>query len=346
MFLLSKEIEMNELGKINIAYITSSREIGDDELIGREVIDADNKVNYGYREGNLENLARRIIADDNDFANTFNLKKIIVDDSDEQFERAWSKNNLWPTDLSVPITENGQSEYRTLGDMLERIPSSTWRKVKTRKNGQVVPELVQAKADQKAIYEQRIIDTLREENIDILISDSYISIFGPTILESYGPVNGNGIGQILNIHPAITNSESPYKLPGITPTRDAFTRAKYGMIIVDDKHAVDVPKGEIVKWEYPEGSGEIHDAVAVEPYNITGATVHIVDALVDHGPVILDRQYEFGGEGITPESIRERNYEMKRELLPEALLEYVAKPKVQQMLKERRIANNPLQQVS
>lgn len=325
-------------GRINIAYITSEREIGDDERVGRQVKDEVDGTDYGYRMGNLESLAIDLAEGKSEFSKVFNLRAIITDDSDTQHDRAWKDTDLWPRDLQVPIRDDRHDTIytRSLEDMTYRVPSSTWRKVRTKVDGIRHPNLVQLKADRKAEYEREIIELMREKDIDILVSDSYLSIVGPTLMSAYGPQEEGGIGSIVNIHPAITDKDSPYRLPGLTPTRDAFTRARYGKIIIDDKHRVDVPEGEPHDWEFPEGSGKIREAVDVPAYNVTGATVHVIDKEVDNGQVIIDKSYEFNPKTMTPEAIRTRNYDIKRELLPDALLAYVARQDVQDMILQRR----------
>ncbi len=306
---------MTQNTRINLAYFTSCREVGLDEQIGRVVIDPVNGVNHGYREGNLESMAR-LLQQDNEFSRHFNLTAIVVDDDREQFDRAWNQAELWPRNLHVPIRNDALEmiESSTLDGLTIRIPSQPWRSIRTKRDGEIVPELVELKARTKSLYEQEIVSALRERNVDLVVTDSYLPIISDMLLNVFPQ-------RILNIHPAITQVGHPARLPGLFPTRDAYTRAVHGYIIVDDKHAVDIPDGPHITVEF-EGRPRI--AVAGERIATTGATVHIDTARVDNGPVVMYTAYDFDPHGITREAIRTRTYVVKRELLPQALLQYRA----------------------
>lgn len=323
--------KINRDGMINFAYITSCRETGIGEGIGRVVIDTLNGNNYGYREGNLENLARRLIDGNNKFAERFNLIAVVIDDNDEQYQRAWSQAELWPREISVPI-KDGQRKIianPTLDEMTIRIPSQPWKNLR-RLEGENREVFLERKAQAKGIYETRILDNLALINVDLIVSDSYMTIFGSTLLNAYGR-------RILNIHPGITQTSHPAKLPGPTPTRDAYTRAVYGYIIVDDKKSVDVPEGPPIQVEYEE---QIRKAVTVPRINVTGVTVHVVTKEVDKGPLVMHQEYTFDINGITPEAIRNMNYSIKREILPQAMLAYVEGPEVKRLITAGRWHNS------
>ena len=310
--------------RIDFAYITSSRELALDEKVGSIVINPNNRENYGYREGNLESLARRIKDRRTEFAQRFNLTAIIVDDDDYQYNMAWQQAEIWPRDMLVPIRlEDGDLTTRvTLENITLRIPSYPWKNLR-RLEGEAIEVFRERKSSAKAEYEMKILDYLRFINVDLIVSDSYMTFFGPTLLNTYG-------GRILNIHPAILKDDDPNKLPGPFPTRDAFTRAVYGYIIIDDKK-VGIPEGRQIQVEY---EGQPRTAVSVPRNNVTGVTVHVVTEDVDEGPVVLYRSYAFEANGITPEAIRNMNYAIKRELLPEAMLRYIEMPHVIRLIAE------------
>ena len=317
-----------ELGRINIGWITSCREIGLDEHVGREVIDPVTGVSYGYRKGNLEALAE-LLAEDNPFSRRFNLTAVIVDDNDTQYEAAWSDVELWPRNMIVPFREgdNNVTRANTLEELTIRIPSQTWKDLRRDKSKDESKSYFKArKAMAKADYEREILAVLKEKNIDILVSDSYVTIMNGVLLSNY-------MGRILNIHPAITDKRSPYRLPGLTPTRDAITRAKYGWIIVDDKKEVDIPEGReiIVNYESKQ-----RRAVEVPRYNKTGVTVHLITPKVDDGPIVLSLEYEFDSRTETHESLRTKNYGLKREILPQALQMHIRYQLVQEFIMYER----------
>jgi folate-dependent phosphoribosylglycinamide formyltransferase PurN len=95
-------------------------------------------------------------------------------------------------------------------------------------------------------------------------------------------------GRVLNIHPAVTEAGHPYAFPGKTPTQDAIDRAN---------------SGEITR---------------------TGATLHVVDSVIDAGPIIAYTADTPVYPGDEPQWLRFRNYSMgKLPLLVEGLAHYV-----------------------
>ncbi len=291
--------------KIKLAYFTSFREIIGDEQVSKIVIDPETTVNYGYRLGNLEAMALDIQKGESDFAKTFELVMIFSDDNAQEFQESKDSVHKWPLDIKSPAKQiiGIEVPVDTLEDLLVRVPSEPWRIIKDPNQ----------KALQKALYEQQFLNVINERQVDLVFSDSYRPLFSPRT------VNAN-FGHIVNIHPAILNKESPYRLPGITPTRDAFTRLNYGYVIVDDKKDRDIwPKGEVIEVEY---QGKVRVAVKVPRHNKTGVTVHVINEKVDDGPIIIDEVREINAAD-TYEQIREGNYQLKMELLPKALMHYV-----------------------
>lgn len=62
----------------------------------------------------------------------------------------------------------------------------------------------------------------------------------------------------------------------------------------------------------------VHQAVIEYGCKISGATVHIVDAEYDHGPVVLQRCVPVSGSD-TPETLASKIHQLEYELLPEAI---------------------------
>ena len=307
--------------KIRLAVATSLREILVDELVSRVVIDPESGQDYGYRMGNIEHIAR-ILADPRGnnhplaqkFADAFELAMIFHDDIPLEYEAARALVKHWPFDIKVPV--DGAANAVPLEALVTNIQSKPWRRIED-------PE---TKGDMKKLYESRLLSSFRQRHVDLIISDSYLIIFAPIMLHGYWQT-------ILNIHPAITDPHDENRLPGVTPTRDAYTRAKYGWVIVDDKRRKETwPNINPIYIDY---NGEKRLVVPVPKSRTTGVTVHIVDDLVDHGEVVLCRKHEFP-EGTTYEGIRDRNYGIKREILPEALLEYVGRSYIQNFIDAQR----------
>lgn len=303
--------------KIKLAYFTSLREIIGDERVSTVVIDNETGADYGYRVGNLEAMALDIRQGQSDFAKTFELTMVFSDDSDAHMESVRPMVSRWPFEIEVPVNGSGSAGVANpLEDMLVRIPSEPWRRIRDK---------VQ-KAGRKALYEQQVVVELKKRGVDLILSDSYLSLFADSILREFDK-------RILNIHPAITDIESPYRLPGLTPTRDAYTRARHGFIIVDDKKKPETwPKGPVVRVNY---NGVERGAVKVRQFGGTGVTVHVIDALVDHGPVVMADSHTFD-PSTSYEGIREGNYRIKKELLPKALLEYVKRPEILSLIEAKR----------
>jgi len=137
----------------------------------------------------------------------------------------------------------------------------------------------------------------------------------------------------LTVNPESVSSNNPNRLPGITPTFDAFTRAVYGWIRTDKKKAVDIPDGERIIGIH---GGIEYPAVIVDKSRVAGVTVHVIEKEVDRGEIVQDIVYELDPSRLTIEGIRTQNYERKRQLLPRAMLAYIHRPEVQQLILQGR----------
>ena len=62
----------------------------------------------------------------------------------------------------------------------------------------------------------------------------------------------------------------------------------------------------------------VHEAVLARGVKITGCTVHFVDNVYDHGPIILQKAVEVKDDD-TPDSLAERVQAAEREAYPEAV---------------------------
>lgn len=296
--------------KINIGYFTTSAELHS-EGVGREIVDPETNEDYGRRLGNLEHVAQLIAAIDNQFSETFNLVGIFIDGPEGSTE------GLWPQDMVVPVT-NSVVRRPTLEDITHYADAREWRHIPSRERSR--------KKAAKLRYEQRIADFFIEQGADLIISDSYMNIAEEVLL-------GHFMSRALNLHPAILDPHNPGKLPGPTPTRDAVTRARYGFIIVDDKKKSHWPEGEVTQRDY---NGENRDVVLVRPFARTGTTVHVMTTAVDEGPIVHSDEYRFNPTDATEEWIRTQNYAMKRQVLPEALLRYASRPRVNALIAHAR----------
>lgn len=281
--------------KLRLAYITSCRELGNkgDEKIGRVIIDPETGKCLGYREGLLEHLFK-ISSINNKFSSMFEIALVLYDDLKSEFDTEWGNSKLWPLTMK-------NSEGMSVQKLSKRVPSS-WRKEKHQK----------LKILKKAKYENKIVDLLKKNNIDLIIVDSYRCIIGPNLLSAYK-------ARILNIHPGVLSSKL-LETPGAFPTRDSITRAKYGYIIVDDKKLSGKVRGKKIFVLY---KGSERKAVVVRKTAYSGVTVHVVTDKIDSGPIVLDRIYQFKPEEMTEDKLRQKNYVLKNRAMPLALIKYV-----------------------
>jgi len=68
---------------------------------------------------------------------------------------------------------------------------------------------------------------------------------------------------------------------------------------------------------------KVHEAVLASGVRTSGCTVHFVDNVYDHGPVVLQRHVEVRSDD-TPESLRDRVFAAECEAYPEALRKLAA----------------------
>lgn len=274
---------------INLAYITSCRWV--DTTGG----------------GLLESLASQLRSGEGPFAQVFRLVAVVVDDDDDEFARAWSLGQLWPGSLAVP----GVGARADLASLTLRIPSRPWRELRPTR-GERKRDLRAVKAKAKSAYEQRMVTVLAARGVGVVLADSYLPVFGPDMLRAFP-------GRILNVHPAITDVHSPHRIVGRTPTRDSYTRAAFGWIIVDDKRRLAIPPGPRVGVIW---NGRSREAVEVPARREGGFTVHVVTAEVDAGPVILSERYVITDELLSMGALRRVNSQIRETLVPMALLRW------------------------
>lgn len=161
---------------VRIAYFLTSRELANEEPI------ADPRrfpeVNLTHR-GNLPRVTAMI---NQGMVGHAQLALVVMDDDRPHRDFA---------DLGIPVHVEPSSAFKT-----------------TTKRG--TPERDAAKAQ----YEDRLVERLSGAAVDFIVSDRYMTIHGPVMLDAYE-------GLITNTHPA--------RLPGLegaTPTADALRRAR------------------------------------------------------------------------------------------------------------------------
>lgn len=316
-------------GPINVVYITSLREIGLDEQVGREIIDPENGRKYGRRVGNLEDLVHRLNDPTSQLYGRINLVGIIYDDDSAQLAAVRDAGLPWDTSLKVPqFSPSGQRfDDRSLASLEFNLSSDSWVKLKKGPS----------KDAAKAAYERKMGDFLELVDADLMLSDSYVRIFSDEMLRWAGTSRNEKYGHIINVHPAIARVGDPRRLPGVTPTRDCITRQREGWVIVDDKLGVDLPDGpeKVVMFEGKERRAR--EVAPISQKDGTGVTVHVTARIVDNGHPLIE---EFGDlpnkEDLTKESLRTLNYELKKRAVARALVEYPHIAEVAEIVAARR----------
>jgi len=182
----------SDINTVRVAYFVSTRELADNEPIS----DTDHQVNESHR-GNLPKLMdmlaayNRIIEQGRSGGPRIEIAVIVSDD--DQLRRDFS-------DLGIPVHQEPSSSFASLR--------------RDKANGESIADFRSRKAQAKAEYEQRLLGLMRERNVDIVVSDRYMRLFGPTFLSEY-------LGLTLNSHPAILPDN-----PGATPTSNALERCR------------------------------------------------------------------------------------------------------------------------
>ena len=324
---------------LNLAFITTLSEIINDELVGKEVIDPETNKSFGVRKGTLDYIAEEVAKENSDLGKKFNFTAIIINDDEKEVEEHWKNGDGYDINFEVPLVTPSGKQKVTLKEITHVIPSSVWRGIPIPPKGSDKRADVIAKRKKlKVEYEQRICKALNEAKVDLLISNSYTNIISATLL-------GEFKGRIINIHPAITSQDNPCRLPGVTPTRDAYTRATDGFVITDDKKSVTLDGKEVIV----EYNGEERKAVEFDDEHRYkhGVTVHVITAGVDEGPPILTKTYDlrehFSIDGsneskptLTEEGIRDFNYKLKPSVLIEAILKYVQREDIVKLISDKR----------
>lgn len=140
-----------------------------------------------------------------------------------------------------------------------------------------------ARIDRKREFERQVFELMGQTGADVLISDHYMARIEYLVNGTF-----QKFGRILNIHPAVTIPDHPFRFCGKTPTQDAIDMAK---------------TGEETR---------------------TGATLHIIDDIIDHGPPIAFIAETPVYEDDTPQELRYRNYQQgKLPLFASGIRHYV-----------------------
>ena len=166
------------------------------------------------------------------------------------------------------------------------------------------------------------------------------------------------MGLIINIHPGYAP-----EVPGVTPNKDALARANF---FTNDRSE----RQNFILQALRMGAEELqltrngHDEAIARVYGrmgakfafdgeivrvpsdqrniaraVSGAALHLVDELIDHGPIILSSTGTPIRKGDDVEHPRIRNYSTKNNVVVRGLCKYLAQQPTQDLISENRIRN-------
>lgn len=326
------ENSQNATQKIRVCYVTSPR-----ELFG-EGVGHDARIVPTLEH--LHNLTKTNPA----YANV-EIAAVFVDDSGrEQGRQSLPQENAAYAYLRSFCAQNGIT--------FQTEESKTWRSMPlyTGENGSKMKNA--AKHDAKVQYEERMLSFMRQNNIDVIFSDSYTVLFNSVMLDE----KRGYPGLIVNIHPGIAT-----EVPGVYPTRDALARANLFTDDVSERKELREQLANGAEWLSIHRNGhdpsianvlgkmgveyttdETHTRVKVAP-NIfrqtTGATFHVVDEQVDHGPIVLMNSSTPIRTGCTEHQLRIDNYHTKNNTVGRAFPMFLRNSETQQRITENRMRN-------
>jgi folate-dependent phosphoribosylglycinamide formyltransferase PurN len=117
--------------------------------------------------------------------------------------------------------------------------------------------------ERKFAFESRVAEIMRGTGADILLSDHYLGILEFLIRDDMLGY----YGRVLNAHPGIMRADHPYPCRGSLPYKAA----------IDHANGI----------HHEPGSS---NAQRVRPYYFAGATLHVVNASLDAGPVLCEAE--------------------------------------------------------
>ena len=167
--------------------------------------------------------------------------------------------------------------------------------------------------------------------------ENLIAAFGQEI--SVGPVISSR-KKARGVRVAVEHGLPTYIVPRSSYETDESFSADINAIIRDHHPDLILLAGFLSYWHYPDeydnhilnihpalipafsGKGyygmNVHNAVYKKGVKVTGCTVHFVDRLYDHGPIILQKWCPVEDDD-TPESIAEKVFALECQAYPEAV---------------------------
>lgn len=225
---------------VNVAFITSVRDVGGDDHVGQWVGTKDGPQ---YMEGVIERCISESLPGGT-LHGIVRVVLIVTDDRPKDVapfgysampEVCGKQNGRWifPPDLAC-------DELGTPARLLVRNILSEFRSI---------PKRDPVRAEAKRAFERQVLDAARRCDAEVLVSDHYMA--------KIEYLNGEfGLyGRVLNIHPAVTKLDCPFCFRGPTPTADALKMARDGHTTRTGAtlHLVneEFDDGPIIEWDAP-----------------------------------------------------------------------------------------------
>lgn len=271
---------------VRVVWFTSIRDVGRFDLNGTDIAGVIETVNKLINEGTKLKIDGEEGVRLGDF---IRIRGVITDDLRTEnlghYPLTPKSKEPWIHPLDAK-----NDEGNLLTKITEHIPSDF----------RAIPKGDHQLRKQKRLeFENKVYEVSQQMGADILISDHLMIRLIHLIKE-----NRYGIGRILNIHPGISDTRNPHRLPGSTPTLDAIDRANWNAVF-DKRKKLFLPAN-------PEANRFA-----------TGATLHVIDKGVDRGPVIADSESTVVFKDDRPRRLRRRNYPLKRAVLVRGIIHYV-----------------------
>ena len=326
------ENSQNAAQKIRVCYVTSPRElqgegVGSDERVMPTLEHLQNLIRSSPLYANVE------------------IAAVFVDDNGrEQNRQVLPQENAAYTYLRNFCEQNGA--------VFHTEESVGWRKMPVMVEEGNLRVRNTAKHEAKVEYEERMLSFMRENSIDVVFSDSYTVLFNSVMLDE----KRGYPGLIVNIHPGIAT-----EVPGVFPTRDARDRSNFFTDDAAERKELQAQLANGAEWLSIRRNGhdasvanifskmgveyttdETHTRIKVAP-NIfrqtTGATFHIVDAEVDHGPIVLMNTSTPIRANCTEHQLRIDNYYTKNNTVGRGFPMFLRNPETQERITENRMRN-------
>ena len=247
---------------LRIAFLTSIRDVGRDESVGREWVPGDPRT---YLKGTIEYCLEAI--KDERLGRIAEVVAIITDDMPKDLRGCdYAAHPDHPGRWIFPKHLRNQSGLLAT-ELTFNVPS-TFRSLPRND--------IEGRKRLKFDFEDQVFDILTNTNADVLISDHFLAR-----IENLISKDRFGLyGRVLNTHPGILHRDYPAQCPGEFSYHLAVQHAR-GFDNLPNQPAVPMAK----------------------PHFRAGATFHIVNEVIDAGPILCDGELTAVSPNDTPQQV-------------------------------------------